>query len=78
MSIPIGEVPQAGLGGVGVVPSYYYEPNDGDVGSTVSSYSTYGLASASVETESGAVPKTGETVVPYNMLEVLSVFGELT
>ena len=75
MSIPIGVAIDDGLW---IEFVSYYEPNDGDVGSTVSSYSTAGLASASVETESGDVPKTGETVVPYNMLEVLSLFGELT
>lgn len=59
-------------------PSYYYEPNDGDVGSTVSTYSTEGLGQASVETEAVDPPKVGPAIVDYAMAGILAMFGELT
>ena len=76
MSIPIGTTLEEGTWMD--VPLYYFEPNDGDVGATVSNFSTFGLGAASIETEAVAIPKVGATVIPYSMAEVLSLFGELT
>ena len=76
MSIPIGATLEEGTWID--VPTYYFEPNNGDVGPTSGSYSTEGMGAASIETEAAAVPKVGAAVIPYNMIEVLSLFGELT
>ena len=76
MSIPIGATLEEGTWID--VPTYYFEPNNGDVGSIVSNFSTFGLGAASIETEAVAIPRVGAAVIPYNMIEVLSMFGELT
>lgn len=61
-----------------IIPTWYFEINNGDVGSMASNFSSTGLGRASIETEAVAIPKVGASVIPYNMAEVLSVFGELT
>ena len=76
MAVVVGPELDDSLGNI--IPTWYFEKNDGDIGSTVSIYSSTGLGRASVETESAAIPKVGAIVTPYNMLEVLSMFGELT
>ena len=74
MPIAIGPTIEDGLY---YPPSYYYEQDDGDVGSTVGGYSTQGLGQASVETEAVAPPKFGPSVSEFDMDILLEIFGEL-
>jgi len=75
MSIAIGPTIEYGL--VNVLAAACYEPNDGDIGATAHNYSTAGLGQASIETESPAVKKFGESVIPYDQVQILAMFGEL-
>ena len=57
---------------------YIYVIPDPKVGSTVSSYSSTGLAKAFIETKSPVVKKAGAFVTAFDMETVIILFGELT